>query len=103
METHKARIKRQELKTSLIFLIKEKELEIILTEDKPNEVKSIFNQLLLELKKGKFQFELDDTEVDLFYHISLEYITQLNAELSSIYKELEDYSLLEIISQVEGE
>lgn len=96
METKKAFIKREETKTSLAFSIGDKTLEINLTEDKPIEVKNVFNELLLELKKGEFQFELDDDEGDLFFHISSEYISQLNAELSSIYKELEDYELLEI-------
>lgn len=96
METKKAFIKREETKTSLAFSIGDKILEINLTEDKPIEVKKVFNELLLELKKGEFQFELDDDEGDLFFHISNEYISQLNAELSSIYKELEDYELLEI-------
>lgn len=95
METHKATIQRTESKTSLCFSVSNENLEIVLTEDKPNEVKSIFNKLLLELKKGEFKFELDDSNEDLFYHISLEYISQLNSELSNVYKELEDYDLLE--------
>lgn len=96
METHKATIKREDAKTNLVFSIGDNELEINLTEDKPREVKSVFNKLLLELKKGEFKFELEDEKEDLFFHISSEYISQLNAELSSIYKELEDYELLTI-------
>ena len=79
------------------------ELAINLTEDKPIEVKSTFNKLLLELKKGEFKFELDDDKEDLFFHISTEYISQLNAELSSIYKELEDYDLLKVKATEEEE
>ena len=85
METHKAIISRPETKTSLCLLIGEKTLEINLTEDNPNDVKDVFNQLLLELKKGEFIFALEDSDEDLFYHICLEYISQLNAELSSIF------------------
>lgn len=96
METHNATIKREETKTNLIFSIGGNELEINLTEDKPIEVKNVFNKLLLKLKKGEFEFELEDDKEDLFFHISTEYISQLNAELSSIYKELEDYNLLEV-------
>ena len=95
METHKATLKRDTTKTSLVFSLGGKTLEINLTEDKPIEVKSVFNGFLLELKKGEFEFELVDDKEDLFFHISTEYISQLNSELSSIYKELEDYSLLE--------
>ena len=102
METHKATINREE-NTNIEFSINGKTLKINLTEDKPKEVKNTFNELLLELKKGEFNFELDDEEQDLFYHISNEYISQLNAELSSVYKELEDYDLIEAHSNEEEE
>jgi hypothetical protein len=95
METHKATINRQDEKASLILNINEDNLEIELTEDKPNEVKSVFNNLIAFLKKGSFQFELEDEKEDLYFHICTEYIGQLNTELSSIYQELEDYELLE--------
>ena len=94
METHKAKIVREEKRVSLILAVKGKSLDITLTEDRPNEVKTIFNKLLEELKNGVFAFELDDSNEDLYYHICKEYITQLNAELSSVFKELEDYDLL---------
>ena len=74
METKKAFIKREEAKTSLVFSIGHKTLEINLTEDKPIEVKNVFNELLLELKKGEFQFELYDDVEDLYFYISNEYI-----------------------------
>lgn len=96
METHKATINRENAKTSLCLSIGDREFEIILTEDKPNEVKNVFNQLLLELKNREFNFVLEDSNEDLFYHICLEYISQLNAELSSIYNELKDYDLLNL-------
>lgn len=96
METHKATITRAENKTVLTFKISGDSLNIVLTEDNPNEVKSVFNKLLLQLKKGKFNFELEDSQQDLYHHISKEYITQLNLELESVYKELEDYDLLNI-------
>jgi len=95
MEIHKATINRQDEKASLILNINEENLEIELTEDKPNEVKSVFNKTITFLKKGSFQFELEDEKEDLYYHICTEYIGQLNTELSSIYQELEDYELLE--------
>lgn len=94
METHKATITRGESKTLLSFKLGEETLNISLTEDNPNEVKSCFNKLLLALKNGEFIFELDDSQQDLYYHIAKEYIAQLNVELKSIYKELGDYDLL---------
>ncbi len=48
-----------------------------------------------ELKKGLLKFNLVDETDDLYYHISTEYITQLNAEIKGVYKELEDFKLLE--------
>lgn len=95
METHKATINRLDNKTSLVLHIQEKQLEIELTEDKPNEVKNVFNNLIAFLKKGNFKFELEDKKEDLYFHICIEYIGQLNTELSSIHQELKDYNLLE--------
>ncbi len=95
MEIHKSTISREGEKATLVFSLPQGNLEIVLTEDKPNKVKKVFNQLILELKKGEFQFKLEDTKEDLYYHISKEYISQLNSELSSIYNELKDYDLLE--------
>lgn len=96
METHKATINRLEEKTSLVLHIgDEVQLEIELTEDKPNEVKNVFNKLISFLKKNSFKFELEDDKEDLYFHICSEYLEQLNAELSSIHQELEDYELLE--------
>jgi hypothetical protein len=94
MEIHKARIVRSESNAVLCLAVKEKTLDIALTEDKPNDVKIVFNKLLEELKNGVFNFELDDSKEDLYHHISKEYITQLNAELSSVFKELGDFDLL---------
>jgi ribosomal protein L17 len=95
MEKFKAKIIRHENDATLSFEIGEKPLNIKLTEEKPNEVKAIFNQLIQILKKGEFQFELEKEKQDLFFHISKEYITHLNSELSSVYKELKAYNLTE--------
>lgn len=94
METKKATIVRSDDKTLLVLNFDDANLEIILTEDNPNSVKTVFNQLIQELKKGEFNFELEDEKQDLYFHISQEYIRQLNTELSSIYSELKDYELL---------
>lgn len=94
METLKAKIVRTEVNTTLSLSMAGADLNIPLTEDKPNDVKAVFNKLLLQLKNGAFRFELDDAKEDLYHHICKEYITQLNAELAGVYKELEDYNLL---------
>lgn len=59
METKTANIKREATATSLILNL-DTPLEIILTEDNPNSVKAIFNNLIKELKKGPLKFELED-------------------------------------------
>ncbi len=94
METFKATIIRCEQDTILELTVNEEHLKIVLTEDNPGNVKVVFNRLLEHLKKGVFNFELKDDKEDLFFHISKEYITQLNSELSGVYKELEDLGLL---------
>lgn len=94
METFKAEIVRTDQKTSLVLNVRGRRFDIILTDNNPNNVKTVFNNLLKELKNGNFNFELDDSKEDLYHHISIEYINQLNTELTSIYKELEDYNLL---------
>ena len=95
MEIHKARIDRENKdKVSLILEINGAYFNISLTEDKPNEVKQVFNELLKKLKNGLFKFELEQGEKqDLYYHTCSEYISQLNTELNSVYNELVDYEL----------
>jgi len=93
METKKATIKRQESSTFLVLEVNTEVLEIILTEDNPNNIKGIFNSLLKNLKKGLFEFVLEDEKNDMYYHICKEYLTQLNSELKTIYSELEEYEL----------
>lgn len=94
METFKAKIVRTEQSTKLVLAVRKSDLELVLTEDKPNDVKLVFNQLLVALKSGEFNFKLEDDKEDLFFNIAKVYITQLNSELSSVYNELKDLSLL---------
>lgn len=96
METHNATIERAEKSATLKLAINETVLGIVLTEDKPNNVKAVFNTLLEHLKNGEFDFKLSDEKEDLYFHICEEYIKQLNSELKSTYKELQDNGLLEI-------
>jgi hypothetical protein len=95
METRKATIKRDASNTYLVLEVSGKKLEIILTDDNPNNIMTAFNSLLKELKKGIFQYNLEDKTDDLYFHISKEYIKQLNSELKAVYSELKDYNLLE--------
>ena len=94
MATHNATIERKDNSAILKLALGSEELKIILTEDNPNEVKSVFNKLLSHLKNDEVAFDLKDTSEDLYYHICMEYITQLNAELKSTHAELKDNELL---------
>jgi ethanolamine utilization microcompartment shell protein EutL len=95
MATHNATIERKADSTAILKLtIGAEELIIVLTEDNPNAVKSVFNKLLLHLKNGEIDFNLKDDKDDLYFHICKEYITQLNIELKSTYTELKDSGLL---------
>ena len=94
MATHNATIERKKDSATLKLVLGKTVLEIVLTEDKPNEVKSVFNKLLEQLKSGEFDFKLEDANEDLYFHICKEYITQLNSELKSTYNELQDNGLL---------
>lgn len=96
MEANKATIKRTEDSSSLVLYVNGQEFEIVLTDDNPNNIKEVFNNLLKELKKGLFEFELKDDGDDLYHHICSEYLVQLNSELNSVYQELQDHDLLEI-------
>lgn len=97
MEIFEANVIADEGNYYLEFFVKDKKLKISLTEDKPKEVKSFFNELILELKKSEFTFELKDKSENLYYQISDEYIKQLNEELKSVRQELVDYNLLDKI------
>lgn len=95
METRKATIKRETDKATLVLKGLADDYEIILTEDKPNNVKHVFNNLLKDLKKNLFQYELEDGSNDLYHNICKEYIVQLNSEIRSIHTEMKEFDLLE--------
>lgn len=95
METKKATINRGEQNTHLVLEVGENQVQITLTDDNPNNVKSAFNSILKELKKGVFEYKLEDETQDLFNNICVEYLKQLNIEIKAIYDELEEYELTE--------
>ncbi|MGV0924545.1 hypothetical protein [Empedobacter tilapiae] len=95
METKKATIKREEPNTYLVLEVGDNPIQITLTDDNPNNVKSAFNLILRELKKGLFELKLEDDNSDLFNNICVEYLNQLNAEIKIIHAELEEFELTE--------
>lgn len=96
METYDAEVIEDDEVFYLSFNVDGDKLRIPLTKDEPNEIKSVFNKLIIKLKKGEFEFSLEEKEDgDIFYHIAQEYVSQLNLEMKGIYKELSDLELLE--------
>lgn len=95
METRKATIRREERHTHLVLSGNGQNFEIILTDDNPNNVKGVFNNLLRDLKNGPFRYDLQDDTNDLYFNICKEYITQLNVELQTVFGELQDFDLLD--------
>jgi hypothetical protein len=96
MVTHKTIIERTGDSAVLKLVLGSTDLNIVLTDDKPNDVKIVFNKLLERLKSEEFEFKLEDSKEDLYHHLCKEYITQLNVELKSIYKELQDHGLFKV-------
>ena len=96
METYEANIEEFDSEHYLSLKIKDIVLKVPLTKDEPNEIKKVFNELILYLKKGPLCFTMKEVEDgDLIYQVAKEYVTQLNAELKEVYQELEDHQLLE--------
>lgn len=96
METHEAEVIVEGSEHILSLNINDSTLKLPLTKDEPNEIKKVFNKLIIYLKKGAFKFTVSEKEDgDLIYHVAKEYIDQLNKELSEVYQELKDYHLIE--------
>lgn len=94
METFSSTIRTIGENHSIELSVGQDKFLIPLTEDKPNEIKEVFNKLILHLKEKEFSFSFDKTENSLYFQIGEEYIKQLNQEMTSIRRELEDYSLV---------
>ena len=96
MVMYKANIVDTDGERYLVLKISEEGLSIPITEDRPKDIQDVFNKLIVLLKKGLFQFELEENaEQDIIYHIGKEYISQLNAELQNVFEEMKGYELIE--------
>ena len=95
MLNYNATIKREDSAVNLILTTGTNNYYICLTDDNPSEIKNVFNDLIIELKNGKFSFSLSDETQDLYFHICDEYIKQLNAEIADIFSQLKKYDLVE--------
>lgn len=96
MGTHEATVIVDDSEHFLSLKINDSVLNIPLTKDEPNEIKKVFNKLIINLKKGPLKFSMAEKEDgDLIYQVAKEYVEQLNKELSEVYEELEAHQLLE--------
>jgi hypothetical protein len=68
-------------------------VRIPISEDKPNDVKNAFNKLLVRLKDGVFEIQLEALGDDLFSQVAKEYIAQLNREIREIHGEMIQHGL----------
>lgn len=96
METISAEVVEIEEKHFILIKNTDKDISIPLSDDKPNEVKSAFNQLILWVKEKKFKIELGDVGTDLFSQVAKEYIIQLNREIQEVRGEMEYLGLVDI-------
>jgi len=94
MEVYNATVIKENEKVFLVFDLITEQLRIPITEDLPNDVKNVFNKLITKLKAGEISFNLMNPGTDLYSQVSIEYIDQLNSELSNVYKELVHHGLL---------
>ena len=94
MEIYEAKMIKDGENHYLELNIKIETLRISMTEDLPNEIKSVFNKLILRLKSEHFNFKLESVDTDLFSQVATEYIGQLNRELTAIHGELAHQKLL---------
>ena len=95
MATHNATIERKEDAIAILKLaIGSEELKIVLTEDNPNSIKSVFNKKDFSSQNDFYNQIRNGKIIGQANIICKEYITQLNAELKSTYTELKDNDLL---------
>ena len=94
METIKATVVAVDEKYFIKIESGEEHINIPMSEDKPNEVKSAFNKLIVRIKHGEFQIKLEGISEDLFSQVENEYIVQLNREIQEVYGEMKQHGLV---------
>lgn len=95
METVEASVVEKDDKHFIEIAIEEEAIWIPLSEDKPNEVKRVFNKLIERIKEGAFEIELKEVGEDLFSQVANEYINQLNREITEVHDEMINLGLVE--------
>lgn len=93
MKDSQATIESREGNQFLVLQVNAQQLEIPLTENKPNSIKDVFNELIQELKNRDLKFEFIVKNENFYSQICKEYLLQLNSELASIREEIKGYKL----------
>jgi len=73
----------------------ENPIRIVISSDDPKQIKTAFNLLLIRLKEGEFEIDLNDDNDNLFCQVAKEYVTQLNSELKEVYEEMLEHRLVD--------
>lgn len=94
METTKAKVIQIDEKHFLAIYTGDGEIRIPMSDDKPIEVKSAFNKLLVRIKTGTFKIEMEGVGDDLFSQVAKEYVSQLNKDIPTIRTEMERRGLV---------
>lgn len=94
METIDARVESHDNKHFIVVRDGDMKIVIPMSENKPNEVKSAFNKVILRIKSGQFQIELEEVGDDLFSQVANEYIKQLNREIREIHGQMKEYGFV---------
>jgi hypothetical protein len=94
METIRATVESHDDKYFIKIKTGAEEISIPMSEDKPNEVKSAFNKLIIRIKAGEFQIRLEKVEEDLFSLVAKEYLIQLNREVQEVHGEMKRFGLV---------
>ena len=94
METIKATVTEHDDKHFIKIETEDAIISIPISEDKPNEVKSAFNKLIILIKDREFQIGLEEVGPDLFSQVANEYITQLNSEIQEVRDEMKSYGMV---------
>jgi hypothetical protein len=93
METVKATVVQADGKHLIKFDLEDGAVQIPMSEDKADDVKSAFNKLIARTKKGVFQVKLEGVGEDLFSQVANEYVKQLNKEIKEVRAEMEQHGL----------
>jgi hypothetical protein len=93
MEAVKAMVAQIDKKQFIKIELGDGAVLIPMSDEKADDVKSAFNKLIVQIKKGEFQVKLEGPGDDLFSQVANEYIKQLNREIKEVHAEMKQHGL----------